>query len=367
MTQSSFRQEEAKQSCIEWSTLLRYSSPLISTLAQACVEDEEILELGSVARPGQPLCLLILLSAQYLLLKSPGSPLARYFPSLATDPLPAGQAFPAFREFCLDRRAQLLELIASRTVNSTMVERSSCILPVLRHVSRRVEEPLTLIEMCCSAGVNLLLDEYHYDYGALGQVGAEDSSVRLACKAVGSSAPPVDAIPVIAARVGVDLVKVDASDPSERLWMEAMLCPEWTAEIANLKAALALRASRNIRTVIGDAVEVLPELLTELPGSLCLLHSFCIGQFPTEARSRLDHILRSASREREIHRVGLERPDPETPAGFRGRLAKLASAGIPLQQKSFPARIEHTRYANAQAETRFLGEADGFGAWIAWH
>jgi hypothetical protein len=359
--------DRAKQSFLEWSASLRYSSPLFAALARASATDDDIIELGSVARAGQPIALITLLSAQYLLLKSPQESLASYFPSLASEPKPATEAFPVFRQFCLERRAQLMGLIERRTVNSTMVDRSSCILPALGYVARLVEQPLTLVEICCSAGLNLLFDEYHYDYGPLGRVGAETSTVRLSCKVIGAGRPPVDRIPQVAERVGVDLVKVDASDPSERLWMEAMLCPEWTLEREHLKAALQVRAGREFRPVIGDALEVLPTLLAQLPGALCVFHSYCMGQWSVESKAALDKVFRDASRHRDIHRIGLDTPDTEPPEWFRGRLAKLAAAGVPLLQKCFPSRIQHTCYAGMQAKNRLLGEADGFGGWIDWH
>jgi hypothetical protein len=363
----SAQREKAKQSFLEWGTSLRYSSPLFSALAQASADDNEIMELGAVARPGQPIALITLLSAQYLLLKSPDTKLARYFPSMSPEPKAASDAFPTFREFCLDRRAELIGLIECRTVNSTMVDRSSCILPALAHVARLTGQPLTLVEICCSAGLNLLFDQYHYDYGPLGEVGRKDSPVQLTCKVVGPGRPPVDTIPRVIERLGVDLVKVDASNPSERLWMEAMLCPEWTAEREHLRAALEIRAKHEFRTVIGDALEVLPTLLPELPGSLCVFHSYCMGQWSAESKAALDDVFRSASRYREIHRLGFDTPDSEPPEWFRARLTKLAKAGVPLLQKCFPSRVEHTWYANTQATTRLLGEADGFGAWLDWH
>ena len=206
MTNTKNQRAAAKHSFVEWAAWLRYSSPLCAALAQACASDEDIADLGACARPGQPVAMLVLLSAHYLLLKSPQYPLAAYFSSITPDPRPAKEAFPLFKEYCLDHRRELVGLIESRTVNSTMVDRSSCILPALAHVGRLVGEPLTLVEICCSAGLNLLFDEYHYDYGAKGQVGVESSPVRLNCKVIGSGAAPIDTIPMVHKRVGVDLV-----------------------------------------------------------------------------------------------------------------------------------------------------------------
>jgi hypothetical protein len=215
--------------------------------------------------------------------------------------------------------------------------------------------------------MNLMFDQYHYDYGSQGQVGAEDSPVRLECKVIGRSQPPVEGIPAIAERVGVDLVKMDPSSAEDQLWMEAVLYPEWTTERERLRAALKIRVERGLRTVIGDALEVVPSLLDELPGALCLLLSHCLGQWPAESRRALDDLLRNTSRRRDIHRVDIELLHDEPPRSIRERLVKLAAAKIPILQKSFPSRIEYTGYVNGQAHNRLLGHGDSFGVWLDWH
>ena len=217
-----------------------------------------------------------------------------------------------------------------------------------------------------SAGMNLMFDEYHYDYGPSGQVGAQDSPVRLQCKVIGTGRPPLDAIPPITTKVGVDLVKMDASSPLDALWMEAVLFPEWNAERERLRAALSIRRARNVRTVIGDALEVAPPLLEELPGTLCVLLSYCLGQWSDSAKAELDEALRRASLHRDIHRLDVDMLHNEPPEAIRGRLAKLVTSGIPIQQKCFPSRIEHTRYAKGSASARVLAHGDGFGAWLDW-
>jgi hypothetical protein len=350
------------------STNMRFSSPLFAALARLCAKDTDICELGSVVRPGQPIALLMLSTVQYLLFRAPESDLAAYFPSMTDTPKPAEEAFPAFREFCLDRREALRELLSTRTVNTNLVERASAILPASQYVAARTKEPFTLVEMCCSAGLNLLFDEYHYDYGAAGRVGAEDASVRLSCKIIGKLRPPIDAIPLVKHRVGVDLVRVDCSDPDGRMWMEAMLAPEWHVERARLRNALTLRAGRDIRVVEGDMLSALPSLLEELQGPLMILHTFCMGQWFAAAQSKLDQTFRHASRHRDIHRIGVEIPDVEPPQAVRARLAAISAAGISIRQKNLPGRIEYTAYSRrAAGETEFLGHADGMGSWIDWH
>jgi hypothetical protein len=358
--------EAARNSFLQISSLLHFSSPLFSVLARECAADRDMLELGAFARQGQPAGVFVLFAAQYLLLHSPNSPLARYFPSLTESPEPADSAFPVFREFCVQHRAELRALLTSRTVNTNFVERASCIMPSIGHVASVVGKPFTLVEMCCSAGLNLLFDEYHYDYGPEGRVGKEASQVRLECRLIGAR-PPIDNIPRVSRRVGVDLVAIDPTASVDRSWMEAMLCPEWHEERRHLREALSVRALHGVQTIAGDALAVMPPLLEEIRAPVCVLHTYCMGQWSADAQQTFDGILRDASRSHEIHRVGIEVPEDEAARSTRLRLAKLAAAGFSLSQKSLPSRIEYTHYVHGHTRSQVLGHADGFGAWLDWH
>jgi hypothetical protein len=368
MAETISARERAKHSFLKESEYYRISSPLFSTLGRACAEDDDILEMCTVTRRGQAAGILLQFVAQYLLLRSPeqDAKLAQYFPSLTPAPRPASEAFPAFREFCLDRRSEVMELLSWRTVNTNLVEKASCLVPALAHVERLVGGPLTLVEICCSSGLNLLFDEWHYDYGPAGRLGVEDSPVQLSCKIVGGR-PPVQSIPRVAQRLGVDLVTVDTSDPLERLWMESVLCPEWTEERKRLKAALSVRIARDLRTIKGNALEVLPSLLEELPGSLCILQTYCMGHWSESDKLELEQLLTRASRHRDIHRVGIEMPEQESPLVARQRLAKLSAAGISILQKNFHSPLEHLWYTKGDVRKQVLGEGDGFGVWLDWH
>jgi hypothetical protein len=360
------QRDTAQGSFLYESRAMQFSSPLFAALARRCAEDKAILELCAVARRGQPIALFLLLAAQYLLFRSPGEELAGYFPSMTDTPKPAEEAFPVFREFCLERRSELTHLLGTRTVNAHLVERVNNILPVFHHIYSLTQEPLTLVEICCSAGLSLLFDEYYYDYGAAGRLGKEDATVRLACKVIGDSRLALESLPPVAERVGVDLVTVDCSDPDARLWMEAMLCPEWHEEREHLRKALTLRAARKGRMLSGNALDVLPDLLEEMRGPVVVLHSYCMGQWFAAAQETLDKIFRYASRRRDIHRVGIEVPGTEPAESIRARLAALSKASISIRQKSLPARIEYTRYGNGATQSALLGYADGFGAWLEW-
>lgn len=366
MSASPLNRETARYGYLREAAYFRYSSPLFAALSRASADDEEMLDIGAESRPGQSAGQIVPCAAQYLLFQYPDSKLARFFPSLTPEAAPAERAFPAFKAFCLEHRDELTDLISWRTANTNLVEKASSLLPALRHIADRLPLPMTLLEVCCSAGLNLMFDQYHYDYGDAGTVGPEDSPVRLSCKAVGKHRPPVDSVPLINKRLGVDLVEVDPTEPEERLWMEAVLCPEWIAERARLRSALTIRAEYDLQTIIGDGLEVVPPLLEELPGSLCILQSYCMGHWSTEAKAEWEQVLLRASKHREIHRLSMEMPEYESPQVARRRLALLSRAGVPILQKSFPSCIEHRCYRDGKVTTQLLARGDGFGWWLDW-
>ncbi len=358
--------DETKQSFLQTSDFYRVSSPLFSAVAAACADDVNIVDLCAATRRGQSAGILLMSVMHYLVLRSPDSKLAAYFPSVSEAPKPAAEAFPAFREFCIEHRSEVSELLSWRTVNTNIAEKTACLLPAIAHVAQSAGEPLTLVEICCSSGLNMLFDEYRYDYGAFGRIGPESSTVRINCKVVGTGRPPVGAIPAIASRVGVDLVTVNVSDPDECLWMEAVLAPEWLEQRDRLRLALELRRKRSLNIIKGDALEVLPGLLTSLPGSMCILQSYCIGHWSMAARDALEDLLCRHSRDRIIHRLAVESPDYDPPEAVRTRLVRLAQAGINILQKSSPSTIDHLVYENSRMRSRLLGEGSIFGTWLDW-
>lgn len=358
--------KRTQESFLAESASLRFSSPLFSELARRCARDNDFLALGASVRPDMRIGLFILLVAQYLVLITAESEIAQYLPNLTASPRPVENAFPAFREFCLARRTEMVELLTNRTLNTNLVERAACIVPAIRYVARLVQEPLTVVEVGCSAGLNLLFDEYSYDYGSMGRLGPSGALVRLQCTIAGGVNPPLDLVPEVRERLGIDLVAVDPSDPQDRLWMEAMLCPEWKTERAQLRNALSVRAGKQLRVVIGDALTALPSIIHERTGPLCVLHSYCLQHWSSSAKRSLEELLCQLSETREIHRLGIEVSDSESPSVKRERLQRLTEARIPLQQKSMPSQIEHASYAAAKATSRLIAHADGFGKWLYW-
>jgi hypothetical protein len=334
----------------------KFGSELFAVLAAGTAGDEALLEIAASAKPGQPVDLLLLCAAHFLAMDEPDSEMAAYFPLLADQPRPPQTAFPVFRQFCLARRDRLIRILASRQLQMTFPGRAAFLIPAFARVAAETGEPFSLVEIGCSAGVNLLFDRYSYDIGGT-RLGDPAAPVQLRCEMRGRPAPLPDHLPRIATRIGIDLDPIDVGDPAERRWADALLFPEWIERRQTLRAALDLRAGYPLEVIKGDALSVLPDLLARLSGPLCVLDSHCMYQWPMEARDALDRLLCEASLTRTIHFVAQEQVG-NLPRGFVQREWDLSQAKR--------TDLFHTVYAEGRGTTTILGQNDGFGAWMEW-
>ena len=210
--------------------------------------DERLLSLASHARVGQQPTFLLMGAVHYL----------------AGDAM-AGFDRASFTAFCLDRQDELRHLLETRLVQTNAVPRSLVLRIGMARVAAETAAPVHLVEVGASAGVHLRFDRYGYVVGGV-QYGDAGSRVQIDAELRGTRAlPDLDAIPPIASAVGVDLAPVDATDPEQRRWLEALVWPDNAREAELLAAALEVIAADPPRVVAGDAVDVCPVLAEELP------------------------------------------------------------------------------------------------------
>lgn len=277
-------------------------SPLYAALAKAGADDPDILALSSNGLAGAtPVHLFT--SVHYLLLDGIADPLSRFFATLTSEPAPADQAWPDFRRFCFEHRRELDELLRTRPVQMTYVERCRTLLPAVCHVAEQSGEPLNLIEIGCSAGVLLTFDRYAYELRDGERVGPQDAPFLLKGRMDGG---PRLRIPRIGTRCGIDLNIIDPRSPDDRRWMLATCFPELRDEQQRLAGAMTIVAATDIRWLEGDALTQLSYALAATPDPVCVYHSACLFYWPAEAKAALDAQLRAASLTRTIYRIGIE-------------------------------------------------------------
>jgi hypothetical protein len=324
----------------ETASTVRLSSPLMAELAERAASDDGLLDLAKSIAPGQVPSLLLFVAA-FLLGKYPGEPLRAYFPNFTDDPLSPGEAFPAFREFCLRRADEMRELLGSRTLQMTVAERSAVLLFALDHVRKAIGGPIHLVEVGCSAGLLLQFDRYRFDFGPHGQLGdpASPVLVRTDVRGPGSWFPTT--IPDVGHRIGIDLKLADPTDPDALEWIRACIFPEWKDVRSNIGKAVELLAAAPFELLEGDALRLLPAAAARTPDPLCIYHSYCLYQWPDEAREAFEALLLELSTTRVIHRVSIEN----------------VSRG--------PGEIVHQEFRDGRlVGGTYLGRCDLFGRWI---
>ena len=324
----------------ETASTVRTSSPLLAELAQRAASDEALLDLARSIAPGQVPSLLLFVAA-FLLGKYPEEPLRAYFPNFSDNPRSAAEAFPAFREFCLRRANEMRELLGSRTLQMTVAERSAVLLFALDHVRKAAGEPIHLVEVGCSAGLLLQFDRYRFDFGGDGQLGDPASPVVVRSELRGPGVWKPTTIPEVGQRIGIDLKLTDPADPDALDWIRACIFPEWADVKANIGKAVELLAAAPLELVEGDALRLLPAAAARTSDPLCIYHSYCLYQWPDEAREAFEALLLDLSRTRVIHRISIENVG-------RG-----------------PGEIVHQEFRDGRlVRGTYLGRCDLFGRWI---
>jgi hypothetical protein len=249
-----------------------------------------------------------------LLLDGTDHPLAGYFPSRTADPLPAEEAGPALRDFCAEHGPRLSELISTRLVQTNQVQRALGLRIGLATVAQRVRQPVHLIEVGTSAGLNLRFDRYGYHLGGR-SYGDPASPVQLRAELHGTGAlPDLDALPALASVLGVDLSPVDLADPEARAWLRALIWPEHHDQRALLTAALDLVAADPPRVLAGDAIDLLPELARTLPPGepRVVYHSATRMHVPEERLAAFDAAIEALGEDGPLWWLQVEdAPDPD--------------------------------------------------------
>jgi len=284
-------------------------SPLYRELASGIIGDEALLDLCRDHLPGQPEPNLILAAVQYLLLAGEEHELRNYYGSCVSEPRPPEGAFPHFRDFCLQNEGAIRKLIGSRLVQTNDVGRSACLMPAFATVSQReADAHLALVDFGCSAGLNLLFDRFHVDYGKTSW-GDTASAVQLKTELRGDGLPPVaEGRPRVAYRIGLDLNPIDVTDEDQLLWLRALIWPEHIARQQALIAAAALMKREPQTLLSGDGLALLPMVLANVPDGLPILvyTSFVMYQFSDSMRARFLQILSEVAAQRPLYLVSMD-------------------------------------------------------------
>lgn len=317
----------------------RYSrkSPLYSRLASSVADDPDVLDLLSGTDVNKQLPNLLMGAVHFLLLKGTDHPLKAYYATLTDVPRDPDDVYPVFRDFCLQHTVAIRQIVETHWVQVNEVQRCAVLLPALAEVARRTkDEPLAVFEIGASAGLLLLWDYYHYDYGNI-TLGSDKAPISLKCELRGDQKPPLkeNTFPSIIARLGMDIAPIDLHDPDEVLWLRALVWPGQTKRAERLQRAIALAQENPPNVLKGDARTEVIRLAEHLPDDtpLCIFYSALL------------RVARIAAHEQIVE---LARRRPVYVIGFSGDMITLYD------------------YVNDGGTPTQIAKGFGIGEWIEW-
>lgn len=217
------------------------------------------------------------------------------------------------------------------------VRRAAIILPALAHLQREFGQPIELLELGASAGLNLRCDRFLLKLPGC-SLGDATSRVVLEPEWTGPMPPVV--LPRIVRRAGVDLSPLDPTRPQDRLRLLAYIWADQPDRLERTRAAIDLAQTVPAEIATGDAGQWLArEVSRPSEGHLrVVLHTVAWQYFPAATRLAAEKAMNSAGG--ALARIGMEYD------GGKG-------AGVTVT--TWPG-----------GKPRHVARADFHGRWVTW-
>ena len=268
---------------------------------------------------------------------------------LLTGPEGVPRTGSELRDFVHRRGLEIGEVMRSRHTQTNEVGRCAVLLPALP------SGPLALLEVGASAGLCLLLDQFHYELGST-RVGDASSPVHLRC-AIAGPVPLPSEMPQVVWRRGLDIDPIDVHDDDAVRWLLACVYPDHRERRRRLDAAIGLARARRPVVGTGDLVDDLPAALAEVPddAQLVVFHSAVLTYVKADRRQAFAGVLADASRKRDIVWLSNEPP---------GVVPEVAALAPPQSELRY--LLSRTRFTNGQRRDQLLAHAHVHGADLTW-
>ncbi|MEP6299921.1 MAG: DUF2332 domain-containing protein, partial [Ilumatobacter sp.] len=240
---------------------------------------------------------------------------------------------PVLHEFVNDRGPSMLDLLATRRVQTNEIGRCALFLPAFVLAATELG-PIAHVDVGTSAGLNTLLPRYSYRYDAddethgeadtetdVGGPGARGHVIGaggplLTCSTRGSGPLP-NSMPAVSSARGIDIDPVDITDPVDARWLQACCWPDQTDRFDRLAAAIELARADPPEIVTGHAVSAIRPVIDRIPATEqpVVTTSWALNYLVPEARRAFLDELDRVGAERDISWVFAESPalTPELP------------------------------------------------------
>lgn len=326
-------------------------SPLYASLLEQAATDVEaggpvaaVLAGHEDDRGASALALRLLGAVHRLVLSGLAPELAARYPSTGGDGDAEG-AWSAFRSVVADQGEAIRPLLATPP-QTNEVGRSAALLGGFLVVAAETGLGLRLLEIGCSAGLNLRFDRFGYRSGE--QVWGDPASpVQLVEPWSEGGRPPLDVEVSVTERWGCDVAPIDPLTPEGRRALLSYVWPDQPVRLALLRGAIEVAAAVPAVVERGDAAVWLERRLADpVPGvATAVFHSVMRQYLDDEGRAAIDLLLRRAA----------ERASVEAPVAHLAMEPDAGYASMAVRLTIWPG-----------GEERVVALAGGHGPPVRW-
>ena len=227
--------------------------------------------------------------------------------------------------------------------------RSASFMVGLKWLSGRLGPKFELNELGASAGINSMMDRYHYDLGDV-SAGPPNSPMQIKPEWRGNSPPdhPVE----ITSIQGCDQAPINLSDPAMALRVKSYVWPENSDRIERMDAAISLASEQRPEIAKMDAADWVDMRLdsAQQEGVVRVFHHSIVWQYiPKDRQDRISDALSA---------VGA--------SGTADR--PLAWMSLETNRETFRHELMITYWDGSEQSgtTHLLGQAQAHGTWVEW-
>ncbi len=169
--------------------------------------------------------------------------------------------------------------------------RAAGLISGLLDIARDTSLPIHLCEIGASAGLNMQLDQFGYDFDGL-HWGNANSRVQLKTEMRGIK-PDLSGELNIASRIGCDISPVDIRDPTQQLRLRAYIWPDQPYRLARINGAIEIALENPPELLMMDAAKFIEEQLEQRESgkAFVLMHSVVWQYLPAIVQKKIEDAL----------------------------------------------------------------------------
>lgn len=329
-------------------------APFLASVAATIASAPDLASILGEAPVEQQLPVLLLAAIHDQVLADPGCEIAAWYPTVTAEPR-QDAVHDALLAHCRERRDELCRIVATRSTQTNEVGRSGLLLPAFGLLQAELGA-FAWIDVGTSAGLNLRLDHYEYEYRPGGGVGGP-SPVRVEVGTRGRVPVPAE-LPRFVRRIGVDRDPVDPGDPVAARWLRACVWADQVDRFRRLDAAIELAATIPVELHRGDAVEDLPTLVGGVAAGtpVVVTTTWVLPYLSDERRAAFVAMLDCVGADRDLSWVYAESPADNDGVPFAPEVLGRTTTALGL-----------VRWRVGERRVDHLGVAHPHGVWLHWH